>query len=42
MNRDHPDESIVKIDLNTQKRPGDLMKLVVTQSPVKDHQQTLG
>ena len=26
---------------NTEKTPGDLKKLVVTQTPVKDHQQNL-
>ena len=34
---DHPDCSIIKIDQNTKKSPGDLRRLVVTQTPVEDH-----
>ena len=37
----YPDHSIVKIDKNTEKSPGVLRRLIVTQSPLKDHQQTL-
>ena len=40
-NRDHPDHSIFKISQNTGKSPGDLRRLVVTQTPVKDHQLVL-
>ena len=32
---DHPNYSIVEIGQNTEKRPGDLRKLAVTQPPVK-------
>ena len=34
-NRDHPNKSIIKIDQNTEKSPGDLRRLAVTQIPVK-------
>ena len=33
--------SIVEIGQNTEKSPGDLRRLPVTQTPVKDHQLTL-
>ena len=39
--RDHPNYSIIEIDQNTEKSPGDLKRLAVTQIPVKDHQLTL-
>ena len=39
--RDHPDYSIVKIGQNTEKSPGDLIRLSITQTPVKGHQQEL-
>ena len=35
--RDHPNHSIFKIGQNTKKAPGDLMRILVTQIPVKDH-----
>ena len=35
------DYSIIEIDQNTDKSPGDLKKLAVTQTPIKDHQLTL-
>ena len=35
---DHPNYSIIEIGQNTEKIPGDLRKLVVTETPVKDHQ----
>ena len=41
MNRSHPDYSIVEIDQNTEKSPGGLRRLAVTQTPVKGHQLTL-
>ena len=41
MSQDHPNYSIVKIDQNTEKSPGDLRRLAVTQTPVKNHQLTL-
>ena len=34
--RDHPDNSNVKITLNTEQSPGDLRRLSVTRTPVKD------
>ena len=34
-NQDHPDYNIVEIGQNTQKIPGDLRILAVTQTPVK-------
>ena len=40
-NRDHFKYSIVKISLNTEKCPGDLEGLAVTQIHVKDHQLML-
>ena len=36
-NRYHPDHSIMKISLNTLRKPQDLMRLAVTQPPVKDY-----
>ena len=38
---DHADYSIIKIDQNTEKCPGDLKRLAVTQTPVRNHQLTL-
>ena len=35
--RDHPDYSIIKIGQNTEKGPGDLRRLAVTQTLVKNH-----
>ena len=35
---DHPDDCIIKFSQNTEKSPGDLRRLAVTQTPVKDHQ----
>ena len=40
-NRDHPNYSIVKIGPNTEKSPGDLGRLAITQPPVKDHRLML-
>ena len=36
--RDYPDYSIIKIGRNTEKSPGDLRRLAVSQPPVKNHQ----
>ena len=33
----HPDYSIIKIGQNTEKSPGDLRRLALTQTPVEDH-----
>ena len=38
---DHPNNSIIENGQNTEKSPGDLRRLAVTQSPVKDHQMSL-
>ena len=38
---DHPNDSIAENAENTEKSPGDLRRLAVTQTPVKDHQLTL-
>ena len=38
---DHPNFSIIQIGQNTEKSPGDLIRLTVIQTPVKDHQLTL-
>ena len=38
---DHPDYSIIKIRQNTEKSPGDLRRLAVTQTPVRNRQLTL-
>ena len=38
---DHPNYSIIGNGQNTEKSPGDLGRLAVTQTPVKDHQLTL-
>ena len=41
MSGDYPNYYIIENGQNTKKSPGDLMRLAVTQSPVKDHQLTL-
>ena len=38
---DHPDYNIIENRQNTEKSPGDLRRLAVTQTPVKDHQLML-
>ena len=38
--RDHPDYCITAIGQNTERSPGDLMRLAVNQPPVKEHQLT--
>ena len=38
-NRKHPNDSTVKISQNS-KSPGNLRRLAVTRTPVKDHQLT--
>ena len=38
MSGDHPNYCIIEIDQNTKKSPGDLRRLAVTQTSVKDHQ----
>ena len=40
-NRDHQNYSIDKIGQDTEKNPGDLRRLALTETPVKDHQLTL-
>ena len=39
--RDYPNNSIIKIGQNTEKSPGDLRRLAVTQTLVKNHQLIL-
>ena len=39
--QDHPNYNIVTISQNTEKSSGDLRRLAVTQTPVKDHQLML-
>ena len=39
--RDYPNDSIAKNGQNTETSPGDLRRLAVTQTPVKNHQLTL-
>ena len=41
MSRDHPKYSIVQIGQNTEKSPGDLRRLAVTQTPIKNYQLML-
>ena len=36
---DHPNYYIIENGQNTEKSPGDLRRLAVTQTPVKDHQR---
>ena len=38
---DHPNYSIVEIGQNTEKSPGDLRRVAITQTPLKNHQLTL-
>ena len=38
---DHSSYFIIVINQNTEKSPGDLRRLAVTQTPLKDHQLTL-
>ena len=42
MGGEYPNDSIVEIGQNTKKSPGDLRKLAVLQTPVKNHQIMLG
>ena len=39
--RDHPDYNIIEIGQNTEKSTGDLRRLPVAQTPVRDHQLML-
>ena len=39
--RDHPNDSIIENGQNTKKSPGDLRRLAVTQTPMKNHRLTL-
>ena len=38
---DDPNDSIIENGQNTEKSPGDLRRLAVTQTPVKNHQLKL-
>ena len=39
--RDYPNDSIAENGQNPETSPGDLRRLAVTQTPVKNHQLTL-
>ena len=39
--RDYPNDSTAKNGQNTETSPGDLRRLAVTQTPVKNYQPTL-
>ena len=39
--RDHPNDSIIENGQNTEKSSGDLRRLSVTQTPVKNHRLSL-
>ena len=39
--RDHPNDSIIENGQNPEKSPGDLRRLAVTQTPMKNNQLTL-
>ena len=39
--RDHLNYSMVEVSQNTEKSPGDLRRLTITQTQVKDHQLSL-
>ena len=39
--RDYPNDSIAENGQNTEKSPGDLRRLTVTQTPVRNHQLKL-
>ena len=41
MGGDHPNDSIIENGQNTDKSPGDLRRLAVTQTPLKNHRLTL-
>ena len=41
MSGDHLNHRIIKISQNTEKCPGDLRRLAVTQTPLINHQLTL-
>ena len=38
---DHPNYCIIEIGQNTEKSPGDLRRVALTQTPVTDHQISL-
>ena len=38
---DHPNDSIIESGQNIEKSPGDLRRVAVTQTPVKNHQVTM-
>ena len=41
MSGNHPKYDIIENGQNTEKSPGDLKRLAVTQTPVKNHQLML-
>ena len=38
MSRDYPNYSIIEMSQNTEKSPGDLRRLAITKTTVKNHQ----
>ena len=38
MSENHPNDNIIENSQNTEKSPGDLRRLAVTQTPLKDYQ----
>ena len=38
---DHPNYSVIKFGQNTEKSPGELRRVAVTQTPVENHQLML-
>ena len=41
MSGDYPNYNIIKMGQNTEKKPGDVKRLAVTQTPVGNHRLTL-
>ena len=41
MTGDHANYSIIEISQNTEESPGDLKRLAVNQTPVRNHQLTM-
>ena len=41
MSGDHPNNTIIEIGQNTEKSPGNLRRLAITQTLVENHQLTL-
>ena len=39
MSGDHQNDNIIKISQDTEKSPGNLRRLTITQTPVRDHEK---